>query len=194
MKKYYKVEWLEQDALTLQYYKKNKIIPFDWGNILVDKEERSRKEANEFVKELLLRKMPNVKIKLTLCEELEIHKYQWGEGIEEYIEKRVYINDLIDKWEKETAFQADMGISGEDACYKRIIEMGIEVVPHILERINREYSWIIAVLWKVIPEEEQPKIPDEYRNNLRGLTDMWINWGIKNKYLLDPNKKTETID
>lgn len=83
---------------------------------------------------------------------------------------------LAPKWKSETANQSSIRRLKDNANYQRIVELGEDVIPHILEDLvsgDQPAFWFPAL--KDIAGGEDPVSP-EHRGNVPEMTRAWIRW------------------
>jgi hypothetical protein len=82
-------------------------------------------------------------------------------------------------WRAETCFLSDINEKCNHPAYLQIIEMGPDVVPLILEELEREPDHWFAALRKLTGENP---VPAEARGRLKDMTLAWLDWARKHGY------------
>jgi len=108
-------------------------------------------------------------------------------GEKGYDDLEVYMKGLIDRWEEETGFSSRIEV--DHPCFRSLLSLGSDIIPFILKKMQRELTWVMIALYKVVPEEDLPNIPEEFAGKIREQTEIWIKWGIEKGYL-----KEEEVD
>ncbi len=93
-------------------------------------------------------------------------------------ELRALFSEQVTLWEDETSFVSDLGEKLGHAAYLRIIGMGRQVIPLILERMHtKPEHWFIAL--KAIAGES----PVPRGSDFDTATRLWLDWGVAKGYL-----------
>jgi hypothetical protein len=92
---------------------------------------------------------------------------------------------LAEEWKKDTK-----RVSGTESFfnehYRKIIEMGDQVVPILLDQllkglagdeVSGDWFWALKLI-----AEENP-VPEKLRGDARESAEVWIEWGKKNGYI-----------
>lgn len=104
--------------------------------------------------------------------------YLWGPEHRNDIERVFAIS--AERWKAETKFLSDATKIVLHRDYQRIIDLGPEVIPYILERIGvgeGHWSWALESITGDHPIEA------EHHGNSHAVRDAWIRWGIEHGYL-----------
>ena len=89
-------------------------------------------------------------------------------------------NDLAEKWRRETGMMSSLEDKFLHPAYLRIIGMGKDAIPLILEEMKqRPGHWFCAL--KAITGEN-PMRPD-HAGNLNQMTEDWLAWGERNGHI-----------
>lgn len=88
--------------------------------------------------------------------------------------------DCLSKWKGDTEFSSSMTDIVLHPSYQRIIGLGPDVVPYILQELEANgghWFWALQAL-----TGEDP-VPEEDRGRIRKMTDAWLDWGRQNRLL-----------
>jgi len=89
--------------------------------------------------------------------------------------------ELAQQWERERPRGVDVLDMVMHPAYQRIIGMGPDVVPFLLEELERKPGhWFLAL--QAITGAN-PVVPDS-EGNLKEMAEAWIDWGKKQGYKL----------
>ena len=97
------------------------------------------------------------------------------------------INALIDYWIEDTMLLSS--IETKHPSYTLVQKMAEKecqrelVITTVLKRIQKELTWFTVVLYEIVPKEEQPDFPDEWRGKIKEITNSWIDWGREKGYI-----------
>ena len=86
---------------------------------------------------------------------------------------------LAQQWERERPRGADVSEMAMHPSYQRIIGMGLDVVPFILEELERKpehWFWALHSITGVNP------VPPESEGKLKEMAKAWVDWGNKQGY------------
>lgn len=92
--------------------------------------------------------------------------------------KRVF-RHLVEQWERERPQGADVFEMVMHPSYQRIIGMGPDIVPFLLEELERKpghWFWALHAITGANP------VPAESEGNLKDMATAWIDWGKKQGY------------
>jgi hypothetical protein len=81
---------------------------------------------------------------------------------------------LADQWKEQARFLSNTAQIAMLQPYQRIIGMGWEAVPFILEELQREprqWFWALEAITEANP------VPPEAAGNVRLMAQAWIEWG-----------------
>ncbi|MDR3000019.1 MAG: hypothetical protein LBU89_02045 [Fibromonadaceae bacterium] len=81
-------------------------------------------------------------------------------------------NELYEKWRKETRFNSLIGSSSHN-CYDEIVNLGMEVVPYIIEKLRKEPSLILMSLIRITGKNP---VKDESKGIVKKMAEDWIQW------------------
>jgi hypothetical protein len=98
---------------------------------------------------------------------------------------RSQFHQLSRRWKQETAFQSNITKKAMHPAYQRIIGMGREVVPLILEefRNGRLDDWF----WALTAITAENPITEDIAGNVERMAEAWLRWGKAKGYLNDLN-------
>ncbi len=97
----------------------------------------------------------------------------------ETVEER--FDRLSRQWKRKSEFLSSISQMAMLPEYQQIIGMGSEVLSYILESLRREpdhWFWALNAITGVNP------IRDEDRGHIQRMTEAWIEWGIREGYLI----------
>lgn len=87
---------------------------------------------------------------------------------------------LARDWSSDTAHLSNLGEAAEHHSHQKIVELGEEVIPLILEDYKKGERWWAITLEQItginLTTEEIAGRYDEIR-------DVWLNWGVENGYI-----------
>jgi len=89
---------------------------------------------------------------------------------------------LAEEWSRNTMHISSASDLVNDRSYRKIIDMGWDVVPHLLidlQRNKRFWFPALAEITGVRPFDQNDK------NNPRRMAEAWIRWGKRKGYRLD---------
>jgi hypothetical protein len=89
-------------------------------------------------------------------------------------------NELVKVWRKETAMHSSLTRKTLHPAYQRIIAMGPEVIPLILQELSKKPGHWFWALDALIQDEPSPAMGT---TNLQEATDAWLRWGDAKGYL-----------
>lgn len=87
---------------------------------------------------------------------------------------------LAAQWKDETAHVSLAAQRAIHPAYQRIIGIGPDAIPLILEELQRspdDWFWALNAITEADP------VPDENKGNLAKMASAWIQWGRKRGYL-----------
>lgn len=88
--------------------------------------------------------------------------------------------DCLTRWKSETAFTSSITDIVMHPAYQRIIGLGPDVVPHILQELGDNgghWSWALQALTGDNPVKEEDK------GRVKRMADAWIDWGRKHQLI-----------
>jgi hypothetical protein len=83
-------------------------------------------------------------------------------------------NRLAETWKYDTACHSSINIIANHSAYQEIIKMGSEVVPLILQEMQRQPGHWFWALHAITGEDPAPK-----GSTVREATQAWLDWGKK---------------
>jgi hypothetical protein len=87
---------------------------------------------------------------------------------------------LADEWKEQSRFLSNTMQSAMLKPYQRIIGMGWDAVPFILEELEREpRQWF----WALEAITEENPVPPEAAGKLLPMAQAWIDWGKQHGFL-----------
>ena len=89
-------------------------------------------------------------------------------------------NELAQLWYRETRMLSSVQQIVLHPAYQKIIGMGVDAVPLILEELQREpdqWFWALEAI-----TEENP-VPAEAAGKVRLMADAWIEWGRQHGFI-----------
>ena len=105
-----------------------------------------------------------------------------GSGQKEYKNKEDYFNCLVDRGQSETMFSSSHQYIFSNPCYVTIKDMGEEIIPFVIRRLQKEESWIFLILYDIVKKEDRPNT-DGMAGYLVKLRDVWLEWGKEKEYI-----------
>lgn len=94
---------------------------------------------------------------------------------------RLLFSVLAKDWYKETALKSSLAEKISHMSYLRIIRMGDDAIPLILEEMKKRPSHWFVALDVLVDDKEKPVI--ESGTSLTQVAASWIKWGEDNGYL-----------
>ena len=95
-----------------------------------------------------------------------------------------FFHSVREEWLQERPRGADVAGMVAHPSYQRIIEMGEEAVPLILQELQKRPDHWFPALHTITGADP---VPEHAQGNLSKMTDAWLNWGHKNGYLHQPD-------
>jgi len=89
-------------------------------------------------------------------------------------------NKLATKWKEETCFVSNAREIISNKNYEKIIKMGIDVVPIILQKLKTGTDHWFFALMEITGENP---VSEEFCGNLDKMAKEWIEWGIEKGYI-----------
>ena len=89
---------------------------------------------------------------------------------------REYLRDWLEKWRREMGFSSLLMEKRTHPIYQRIVEMGEEAIPLLLEEIQSRPSFIFMALHDITGDDP---IPPEHRGRLGPMIEDWLRWGAE---------------
>lgn len=99
------------------------------------------------------------------------------------LRSRSHFTQLARRWKHDTAFQANITAKAMHPAYQRIIGMGREAVPLILEEFQSghldDWFWALAAITGANP------IAEDIAGDVERMAEAWLQWGRARGYLND---------
>ena len=89
-------------------------------------------------------------------------------------------NSLAKQWKRETAIVGHLSKIVMHPSYQRIMAMGPDVIPLILQEMSQESAHWFWALHNLVPAGEDPA---EGTTTIRDARRAWLDWGKKNNLL-----------
>jgi hypothetical protein len=86
-------------------------------------------------------------------------------------------NYYYEEWNKEIKYQSSTDAITNNAFFKKIIALGSEVIPYIIEALRDMPSFLIIALYKITGVNP---IKSDHRGKIKEMTRDWIEWWEKN--------------
>jgi len=97
-------------------------------------------------------------------------------------------HELADAWRKDTAFESSTYKIVLHPAYQRIIGLGPQVIPLILEALRkRREQWF----WALQALSGDNPVPAENTGNIKAMTKAWLAWG--ENYLRNNGVETTSL-
>jgi hypothetical protein len=93
--------------------------------------------------------------------------------------RRTLFGILADRWERETSLLSSPTAKSAHPDYRRIIELGPNVVPMILQRMSKKgghWFWALSAITKANP------VSLANRGNIPAMRKAWLKWGKAHGY------------
>ncbi len=88
--------------------------------------------------------------------------------------------ELADRWKEQTRYLSSASEKSMHPDYQRIIGMGSDAIPLILEEMNRQPGqWF----WALSSITGENPVPDEDRGRIAAMTEQWLQWGRLHGYI-----------
>ncbi|MDP6355175.1 MAG: hypothetical protein QF473_08750 [Planctomycetota bacterium] len=110
----------------------------------------------------------------------------WTDGEELVIHERGHCNgghslreefaSLCEDWKRETSLHSFSRQIAMHPAYQRIIGLGIDALPLILEDLAKQphhWFWALRAITGIDP------VPDDCQGNIGAMAESWIRWGRK---------------
>jgi hypothetical protein len=85
-------------------------------------------------------------------------------------------NHYYEEWNKEIKYQSSTDVITNNFFLKKIIDLGSEVIPYIIEVLRDTPSFLIIALYKIT--SENPVKSDHY-GKIKEMAKDWIEWWDK---------------
>ncbi len=92
----------------------------------------------------------------------------------------VTFDNLADKWERETKFSSSTIEMVLNPSYQKIIAMGKQVIPFILNRLKSKpdhWFWALEII------SDQNPVPESKNGNFNEMVEAWLDWGKVNGFI-----------
>jgi len=87
-------------------------------------------------------------------------------------------HSLVKKWRKDTQYFSSITKMVQHPAYRRIIDMGIDVLPYLFDELNqRPDHWLVA-LNAITGEDPAPE-----KSTFDEAVQAWLAWGREKRYL-----------
>jgi hypothetical protein len=98
---------------------------------------------------------------------------------------------LASTWKSETRFLSNVTTKAMHAAYQKIIGMGKDAIPYILEDLaeNGPNDWF----WALTAITEENPITERMSGNMAAMTEAWLRWGENAGYLRDCHERTSSV-
>ncbi len=103
-----------------------------------------------------------------------------AEGVAQQASPRERFHRLRDQWKEESRYLSNTAQMALLGPYQRIIGMGTDAVPFILEELRREpdhWFWALEAI-----TEENP-VSSEDAGRVPAMTAAWLRWGIQHGFI-----------
>lgn len=104
---------------------------------------------------------------------------------EEQVLLALRFQDLVQQWKKETAHYSVIARRYQNDAYKRILKLGSNAVPLILEELRRNPDRWFSALVKLTGAN-----PAEHARTFYEAVDKWTAWGIQHHHIKDATFKS----
>ena len=95
------------------------------------------------------------------------------------MEAEEFFRSVREEWLKERPLGVDVAGMVAHPAYQRIIGMGEEAVPFILQELERRPDHWFWALYAITGSDP---VSEDAQGNLSKMTDAWLDWGHKNGY------------
>ena len=88
-------------------------------------------------------------------------------------------NRLADEWRRDRPRGVDVANMVMHPSYQRIIGMGEDAIPLILNELDRQpdhWFWALHSITGADP------VPEDYQGNISEMANAWIEWGRRDGY------------
>lgn len=89
---------------------------------------------------------------------------------------RDYLRDLLERWRSEAGYSSSLVEKRAHPMYQRIVDMGEEAIPLLLEEIQSRPSFVFMALHDITGED--PIVP-EHRGRTAAMVEDWLRWGTE---------------
>jgi hypothetical protein len=87
---------------------------------------------------------------------------------------RQYFMDALQEWRNEVGFSSLLEEKRTTATFRRIVDMGEEAIPFLLEEIASRPSLMFMALHEITGDD--PIAPD-HRGRVTAMVEVWLRWG-----------------
>ena len=103
-----------------------------------------------------------------------------SEDIHPITQTQEEFDTLALEWKQETAHLSSPSVIAGHPAYQKIIEMGQEAIPLILQDLKESKAhWFWALR---VTARESPIRPED-RGDVDAITDAWLDWGRRHRYI-----------
>lgn len=102
-----------------------------------------------------------------------------GQNLDSQNTKELFLQ-LAEQWREETDYLSNANQIVSHPAYLKIIDMGFDVVPLILQEMLKEPGHWFAALKTITKVDPVPK---DDRGKIQTMTAQWLAWGRENGYL-----------
>ena len=83
---------------------------------------------------------------------------------------------LAEEWKSETAYISNIQSIVDHPAYRKIVAMGPEVIPLILEDLEKANNHWYSALYDLTGAKPVPK---DYAGRMDVMREFWLSWGRK---------------
>ena len=95
-------------------------------------------------------------------------------------ETRATFEELTEQWREATCFLSSLTDIVAHPAYQRIIGMGREAIPLLLDELKRQPDHLFWALKAITGEDP---VPAAMRGDIRAMSEAWLAWGREHGYL-----------
>ncbi len=88
---------------------------------------------------------------------------------------------LSNEWKRDTGHLSLISQIAAHPSYQGIVAMGESAIPLILRDLETEPNHWISALSEIV--DEGPEIPAHEKGNITAVSEAWIEWGKRKKYI-----------
>jgi len=93
---------------------------------------------------------------------------------------RQYFVDALQEWRNEVGFSSLLAEKRTTVTFRRIVDMGDEAIPFLLEEIASRPSLILMALHEITGDD--PIAPD-HRGRVAAMVEDWLKWGTDRGFI-----------
>lgn len=93
---------------------------------------------------------------------------------------RGYFRDALETWRAETGFSSLLEDKRAHSAYRRIVNMGEDIIPLILQEIQTRPGLIFMALHDITGQDP---IAPEHRGRVGEMIRDWLKWGTEHGYI-----------